>query len=152
MHKQRNFEKQKFFKNLLSITFCVYICNVAFRLAINPEFCHSRAQGSCMAESCFDRTCRCPGILPFDLATSIDGRIICINHTWILPYDLTKSMNGRIICITYAWILPFDIMTSIDGRIIHINHARILPYDPMTRMDGRIVKRSGDKAVPANLQ
>ena len=35
MHKQRNFEKQKFFKNLLSITFCVYICNVAFRFAIN---------------------------------------------------------------------------------------------------------------------
>ena len=84
-----------------------------------------------MAESCFDKTCRFPEILPFDLAT---------------------SMNGRIIRITYAWILPFDIMTSIDGRIIHINHTWILPYDPMTRMDGRIVKRSGDKAVPANLQ
>ena len=48
MHKHRNFEKQKFLKNLLSITFCVYICNVAFRFAINlilPSILFMRSNG-----------------------------------------------------------------------------------------------------------
>ena len=50
-----------------------------------------------MAESCFDMTCRCPEILPLDLMTSKDGRIICTNHAWILPFDLITSMDGRIV-------------------------------------------------------
>ena len=82
-----------------------------------------------MAESCFDKTCRFPEILPFDLMKGMNGRIIHTNHAWILPFDLMTSKDGRIICTNHAWILPFDLITS---------------------MDGRIVKRSGGKAVPAN--
>ena len=73
-----------------------------------------------MAESCFDRTCRCPGILPFDIMKSIDGRIIHINHAWILPFDIVKSIDGRIVRINHTWILPYDLTTSMDGRIVKL--------------------------------
>ena len=95
-----------------------------------------------MAESCFDMTCRCPEILPLDLMTSMNGRIIHTNHAWILPFDLITSMDGRIVKRSGGKAVPVRTCELANSRTNRKRAANNILFSTVSSILSRV---SGSK-------